>query len=131
MVRILFVIEMLYSGDKRRMALGPGPINRFRLGSESTKYAIRMVLDHIILNRRTFGPAFGTGFHVYVRHNLFLRLRLLQGQVNSKVRSPFYQLGESADPLRCASSMDFERAEVVCLHRNPLNSKIQAWVAIR
>lgn len=78
MIGILFVIEMSYTRYKRRMALGPRPINRFLLRSESAKYVVRMVLDHIILNRRTFGPPFGTGFHVYVRHSLFLRLRLLQ-----------------------------------------------------
>lgn len=78
MIGILFVIEMSYPRHKRRVALGSRPINRFFLGSESAKNVITMVLDHIILNGRTFGPTFGTGFHVYIRHSFFLRLRFLQ-----------------------------------------------------
>jgi len=78
-VWIFLVIEMSHTSDKRRVALGPGPINRFFLGSKSAKYMVRMVLNHIILNRRTFGSAFGASFYVYVRHSLFLRLRLFAG----------------------------------------------------
>jgi hypothetical protein len=48
------------------VALRSGPINRFFPGPESTKKVVRMVLDHIILNWRTFGPAFGDGLlHIH------------------------------------------------------------------
>jgi hypothetical protein len=63
------------------------PIDRFMLRLESLEGVVRMVLDHIFVDRTTFRTPFWAGLYVHVRHLALSLCRFRRWETSTKPRA--------------------------------------------
>jgi hypothetical protein len=68
MVRLLFIVQMSDSSDKRMVALSFRPFDRVSLSFVCGKHVVRVVLHYVILDRAAFGAALWPRFNINVGH---------------------------------------------------------------
>ena len=72
-IRLSLVVQVPHTRNKRCMTLCSCPIDSFALSFKGSKYVVCMVFGHIVFYVASFGPAFGPGFNIDIRHTVLLR----------------------------------------------------------
>src|SRR5262249_20540259 len=88
----------------RRMAVLPRPFNRFLLSLKALEDVVRMVFDHVVVDRIAFWSTLRPCLNEYVRHCCFLRQSRLG--LNRSLRVGVRKMGHGRrDPAPSPSLM--------------------------